>query len=46
MEKNINKLNPNLMVKDVKETVAFYTDSFGFKLGVCCITFVIGKPSC
>lgn len=28
----MNKLNPNLMVKDVKETVAFYTDNIGFKL--------------
>lgn len=28
----MNKLNPNLMVKDVKETVAFYTDNLGFKL--------------
>lgn len=32
MEKIMNKLNPNLMVKDVKETVEFYTDKLGFKL--------------
>lgn len=28
----MNKLNPNLMVKDVEETVTFYRDNFGFEL--------------
>lgn len=28
----MKKLNPNLMVKDVKETVNYYVDNLGFKL--------------
>ena len=28
----MNKLSPNLMVKDVKETVEFYQNNLGFKL--------------
>ena len=28
----MKKLNPNLMVKDVKETVGFYINNLGFKL--------------
>ena len=32
MKTTMQKLTPNVMVKDVKETVAFYTDNLGFKL--------------
>jgi uncharacterized glyoxalase superfamily protein PhnB len=32
METTMKKLNPNLMVKDVKETVEFYQKNLGFQL--------------
>ncbi len=32
MHISMKKLNPNLMVKDVKETVAFYHNNLGFTL--------------
>ncbi len=32
METTMKKLNPNLMVKDVKETVEFYQNNLGFQL--------------